>query len=254
MNQNELKSFLDTKFHQYYNRGFTQSDPLQIPHRFTQKEDIEIAALLTATISWGQRPTIIKNALKMMSLMDDAPYDFIVNHKPSDLSAFDGFVHRTFNSDDLIFFVKGLRHIYKAHHGLESVFAQHKHDPFLHDAIFTFRECMCSVPHQKRSEKHLSNPLNNSAAKRLHMFLRWMVRPSDEGIDFGLWRSLKPSQLSCPLDVHTGNVARKLGMIKRKPNDRKALDELDNALRALDPLDPVRYDYALFGLGIFENF
>ena len=254
MNHLELKSFLDAKVHQYYNKDFMLSDPLQIPHLFELKEDIEIAGLLTATISWGQRPTIINNAKRMMSLMDHAPYDFVRHHNESDLDRFAGFVHRTFNSDDLVFFVRGLRCIYEEHDGLEQVFSKHHNDAYLHQAIYSFRSCMFSVAHQRRSEKHLSNPLHNSAAKRLHMFLRWMIRPADQGIDFGLWKGLKPSQLSCPLDVHTGNIARKLGMIDRKSNDRKALDQLDAALRLLDPEDPVRYDYALFGLGIYEKF
>ncbi len=249
-----VKQLLEQKLDVYYNDAFIADDPLQIPHRFNQKEDVEISALLTATIAWGQRITIIKSAKNMMSLMDDAPHDFILNHKSSDLAVMDRFVHRTFNAADLKFFITGLKHIYTQHGGLENVFNTFGTEPFLHKSIHHFRECMFEVPHQKSSEKHISNPLNKSAAKRLHMFLRWMVRRCDRGVDFGLWTSIKPSQLSCPLDVHTGNVARRLGLIKRKANDIGALNELDQALRQYDKDDPVKYDFALFGLGVSHDF
>ena len=254
MRPKAVKDLLDRKLELYYNDRFIADDPLQIPHRFSIKEDIEIAALLTATIAWGQRKTIIKNARAMMSLMDDAPYDFILNHKQSDLNGLIHFVHRTFNGSDFIFFISGLKHIYKNYGGLESVFQAPSAEPFVHKSIHHFRQCMFEIPHQKRSEKHISDPLNKSAAKRLHMFLRWMVRPCQRGVDFGLWTSIKPSQLSCPLDVHTGNVARALGLITRKVNDIDALHQLDKALRGFDHKDPVKYDFALFGLGVNQDF
>lgn len=254
MRPKAIKDLLERKLELYYNDGFIADDPLQIPHQFSHKEDIEIAALLTATIAWGQRKTIIKNAREMMALMDDAPFDFILNHEQRDLNLMNHFVHRTFNSSDLIFFVSGLKHIYSDLGGLESVFKAPYSAPYLHQSIHNFRQCMFEVPHQKRSEKHISDPLNKSAAKRLHMFLRWMVRPCKRGVDFGLWTSIKPSQLSCPLDVHTGNVARSLGLITRKQNDILALLQLDEALRSFDPVDPVKYDFALFGLGLNHDF
>lgn len=254
MRPKAIKDLLERKLELYYNDGFIADDPLQIPHQFSQKEDIEIAALLTATIAWGQRKTIIKNAREMMALMDDAPFDFILNHEQRDLNLMNHFVHRTFNSSDLIFFVSGLKHIYSDLGGLESVFKAPNSAPYLHQSIHNFRQCMFEVSHQKRSEKHISDPLNKSAAKRLHMFLRWMVRPCKRGVDFGLWTSIKPSQLSCPLDVHTGNVARSLGLITRKQNDILALLQLDEALRSFDPVDPVKYDFALFGLGLNHDF
>lgn len=250
MRPSAIKELLDHKLELFYNDSFIAEDPLQIPHAFSQKEDIEIAALLTATIAWGQRKTIIKNARKMMALMDDAPFEFIQHHQESDLTSLDPFVHRTFNGADFRFFILGLKHIYVHHGGLESVFKPQENAPFLHQSIHHFRQCMFEVFHEKRSEKHISDPLNKSAAKRLHMFLRWMVRRCDRGVDFGLWTSISPSQLSCPLDVHTGNVARSLGLIRRKTNDILALTELDKALRSFDSNDPAKYDFALFGLGV----
>ncbi|MEC3907700.1 TIGR02757 family protein [Tamlana sp. 2201CG12-4] len=254
MDQTELKEFLDTKVIQYNNPKFIQSDPIQIPHRFNKKEDIEIAGFLTATIAWGNRKSIINNAHKLMHLLDDSPYDFIINHKASDLDKLAPFVHRTFNGHDCIQFVKSLQHIYTNYNGLESVFAKYAHKDSLQTAISKFKSVFFEVAHLQRTQKHISDPLKNSAAKRINMFLRWMVRQDHAGVDFGIWKSLKPNQLSCPLDVHSGNVARKLGLLKRKQNDAKALSELDKALGSLDPNDPVKYDFALFGLGVFEGF
>ncbi len=254
MNQLQaVKELLDHKLSLYYSDDFITNDPIQIPHQFTLKQDIEIAALLTATIAWGQRKTIINNGKKLMKLLDNTPFDFIMNHSNDDLKSLDSFVHRTFNHHDLVFFIKGLKHIYQKFGELEKLFSQHINAGFLHHSIHFFRKSMFEVPHESRSEKHISDPLNKSAAKRLHMFLRWMVRTCDRGIDFGLWTSISPSVLSCPLDVHTGNVARKLGLINRKTNDIVALNELDKALRLFDPLDPVKYDFALFGIGTNEK-
>ena len=252
MNQIELKEFLDYKANQYEIIDFITSDPIQIPHRFKQKEDVEIAGFLTASIAWGNRLSILKSANKMMALMDDSPYDFIINHKKSDLSIFEGFVHRTFNATDLTFFVRSLQNIYKNHQGLENVFSSN--NPSLQDTIHDFKSIFFEIDHPQRTLKHVSDPLKGSAAKRLNMFMRWMVRSNTKGVDFGIWKHHSPAQLSIPLDVHTGNIARKLNLIQRKQNDFKTLKELDKKLRKFDPVDPVKYDYALFGLGVFEKF
>ncbi|HLT32309.1 MAG TPA: TIGR02757 family protein [Aquaticitalea sp.] len=250
----QLKEFLDAKVEQYNHSSFIESDPIQIPHLFTQKEDIEIAAFLTATIAWGNRKSIINNAHRMMALLDHAPHQFITQHQKTDLQVLLPFVHRTFNGDDFVQFIKCLRHIYHTHHGLESVFSKHAETNSTQNAIHQFKKLFFEVEHLSRTQKHISDPMKNSAAKRINMFLRWMVRNDNSGVDFGIWDGLYPAQLSCPLDVHSGNVARKLGLLKRKQNDAKALAELDTALRKLDLNDPVKYDFALFGLGVFEGF
>jgi len=254
LNKTELKEFLDTKVSLYNNPKFIDSDPIKIPHKFSKKEDIEIIGFLTATIAWGNRKSIITNANKMAKLMDFSPFDFVINHRASDLENLNGFVHRTFNAEDFKQFIKSLRHIYQTHGGLEPIFNKYCTEESLQVSIHKFKNVFFEIKHLKRSEKHVSDPLRNSAAKRINMYLRWMVRNDNNGVDFGIWKSLKPSQLSCPLDVHSGNVARKLGLLKRKQNDAKALLELDTALRKLDPTDPVKYDFALFGLGVFEGF
>lgn len=254
LSKQELKDFLDSKVLLYNHSKFIESDPIQVPHQFSKKEDIEIAGFLTATISWGNRKSIINNAHKMMALLDNSPYDFVINHQESDLEKLRPFVHRTFNGDDFIQFVQSLQHIYKNHNGLESVFVKHSEKDSLQNSISKFKIAFFEIEHLPRTQKHISNPLKNSAAKRLNMYLRWMVRQDNTGVDFGIWKTLSPSQLSCPLDVHSGNVARKLGLLLRKQNDSKALLELDTSLRQLDANDPVKYDFALFGLGIFEGF
>lgn len=254
MNKRELKEFLDEKVSLYNTPKFIESDPIQIPNAFSKKEDIEIAAFLVATISWGNRKMIIKNASKMMQLLDNAPHDFIVNHSTKDLESITNFVHRTFNAIDLIHFIKSLQNIYKKYNGLENVLVVKNNENNYKTAIHEFKKLFFEIPHEARTLKHVSDPFKNSASKRINMFLRWMVRNDNTGVDFGIWKTLSPAQLSCPLDVHSGNVARKLGLLKRKQNDGKALTELDTALRKLDPLDPVKYDFALFGLGVFEGF
>lgn len=254
MNPDRLKEFLDTKALQYEHPDFLGTDPIQVPHLFSKKEDIEISAFLTATIAWGNRKGIMANAHKMMALMDHSPYDFIQNHRKDDLAPFKKFVHRTFNGQDLVVFIKGLQHIYKVHGGLEGVFLSVPQNDSLQQGISNLKRLFFEVPHPIRTQKHISDPLKGSAAKRINMFLRWMVRNNAHGVDFGLWNGIPPSKLSCPLDVHSGNVARKLGLLFRKQNDAKGLAELDNSLRNLDPLDPVKYDFALFGLGVFEKF
>ncbi|RXP57647.1 TIGR02757 family protein [Lutibacter sp. HS1-25] len=254
MNKTELKEFLDQKVIQYNNPNFIESDPIQIPHQFSIKEDIEIAGFLTATIAWGNRKMIIKNASKMVELMGNSPYDFVMNHKEHHLDNFDSFVHRTFNAYDFQYFIKSLQHIYKNHQGLENVFSKNTTKTSIQPAIHNFKQLFFEIPHLQRTEKHISDPLKGSAAKRINMFLRWMIRNDKTGVDFGIWKSISPSILSCPLDVHSGNVARKLGLLTRKQNDAKALNELDLNLRKMDKNDPVKYDFALFGLGVFEQF
>jgi len=254
MTSEELKDFLEAKVLAYNNPSFIESDPIQIPHKFTLKEDIEISGFLTATIAWGKRQMIINNANKIMNLMGNSPFDFVMSHEPSDLTKIKGSLHRTFNAVDFMCFIKSLKNIYKNHNGLESVFAKNANSNSLQPAIHEFKKIFFEVEHPGRTQKHVSDPLKNSAAKRINMYLRWMVRNDNKGVDFGIWKSISPSQLSCPLDVHSGNVARKLGLLKRKQNDAKALFELDTELKKMDAIDPVKYDFALFGLGVFEGF
>ncbi len=254
MNTRELKQFLDYKSDEFNRPEFISSDPVQIPHRYSLKEDIEIAGFLTATIAWGQRKSIIKNSLELMQLMDEAPFEFVMNHEDKDLIKLQKFVHRTFNSTDLICFLQSLRHLYTRYQGMENIFQLHAENYSLQRAIHQFKQAFFELPHPTRTEKHVSDPLSGSAAKRINMFLRWMVRNDNRGVDLGIWKSLSPSQLSCPLDVHSGQVARKLGLITRTQNDAKALVELDANLRRLDAEDPVKYDFALFGLGVYEKF
>jgi len=250
----ELKSFLDEKVEQYNAPSFIPHDPIQIPHRFSLSEDIEIASFLTATIAWGQRVTIINNANRLMAWMDESPADFILHHKPIERSPFDQFVHRTFNGDDAVFFLASLQNIYKNHGGLRQVFVDGFKKGDAGVAISHFREVFFGVDHLKRSQKHVSNPAKGSSAKRLNMFLRWMVRKDTKGVDFGLWNKIPTSKLMLPLDVHTGNVSRKLGLLKRKQSDWKSVEELTANLRKFDAEDPIKYDFALFGLGAMEKF
>jgi len=254
MKRTELKDFLDAKVIQYEHPKFLESDPLQVPHRFSKKEDIEISAFLTATIAWGNRKSIINNAYRLMELLGNAPHDFVMNFQEHDLEKLSDFVHRTFNGEDLAYFVRGLNNSYKNHGGLEAVFAKNAEKDSMQSAISSFKQIFFEIPHPKRTTKHVSDPVKGSAAKRINMFLRWMVRKNTKEVDFGLWKSIATNQLSCPLDIHSGNVARKLKLLKRKQNDAKALAELDKNLRKLDPIDPVKYDFALFGLGVFEKF
>lgn len=248
----EKKDFLDFKVQEYNQPEFIVSDPISIPHLFHQKEDIEIAGFLAATIAWGNRKSILKNARKMMELMGNSPFDFIMNTDFEDEELLT-FVHRTFNGTDFIYFLKSLQNIYRNHKGLEAVFTKHTNLEDTQFAVFKFREVFFELPHLKRTEKHVSNPMKNSAAKRINMFLRWMVRQDYSGVDFGIWQNISPAALSCPLDVHSGRVARNLGLLKRKQNDAKAVKELDAALRKMDSNDPVKYDFALFGLGVNEE-
>lgn len=253
LKESEIKEFLDEKV-DYYNRiSFIDSDPVQIPHKYTKKGDIEIAGFLAATIAWGNRKMILRNANRMMELLDDSPYDYILNAGDEEFDVMESFVHRTFNSIDLVYFLKALRNIYRNRGGLEAIFSQYMTRNSMQPAIHEFHKIFFELPHEKRTERHVSDPFKGSAAKKINMFLRWMVRKDNRGVDFGIWNTVSPAVLSCPLDVHSGNVARTLGLLTRKQNDARAVAELDAVLRSFDNMDPVKYDFALFGLGIFER-
>lgn len=250
-----VKELLDEKYFEFNHTSFIETDPISIPHLFSKKEDIEISGLLVATIAWGQRKSIINNGHKLMQLMNHEPHDFILNFSKKDEIRFEDFVHRTFNTSDCIFFLRSLKNIYLKHGGLEHVFS-HQLSPYsnIQSAIINFRTVFLSQKHENRVEKHLSNPLKNSSAKRLCMYLRWLVRKDKQGVDFGLWKNIKPSQLCLPMDVHTGNVSRKLGLLKRTQNDWQAVEEITDVLKTFDANDPIKYDFALFGLGAFDGF
>jgi len=252
MNQSELKEFLDFKAEEYNSPKFIESDPIQLPHRFSKKEDIEIVSFLVSTIAWGNRTSIIKSGEKLLTIMENNPFEFIQNYtddQAKDLK----FVHRTFNVYDLDFFFRSLKNIYQKG-SLEDAFRPHPTLFGSQGRIANFRETFLSTEHEARSEKHISDPTKNSAAKRLNMNLRWLCRKDNKGVDFGIWKNIPSSELSVPLDVHTANIARKLGLITRKQNDGKALEEMMSHLREFDPIDPSKYDFALFGLGAFEKF
>jgi uncharacterized protein (TIGR02757 family) len=247
-----IKELLDQKVKEYECESFIETDPISIPHMFSRKEDIEIAGFLTATIAWGQRKSILNNARKLMNMMDNSPYDFVMNSTEKELSMINGFVHRTFNSDDCKFFIKSLRSIYTTLGGMEGYFTVKTKENEIRDAILHFREEFFKLEHPTRIEKHVSNPITGSASKKMNMFLRWMVRNGP--VDFGIWKNINPSQLYCPLDVHSGRVARSLGLLTRKQDDWKAVEELTLKLREFDSLDPIKYDFALFGLGISNDY
>ena len=254
ISRTEIKEFLDDKVNKYNTVDFIADDPISVPHRYSLKEDIEIAGFLAATIAWGNRKIIVKNGHRMLDMFGESPYDFVMSHDEHQLKRLEGFVHRTFSHIDLIHFIKALKHIYEAKGGLENVFSSFAKKDSVQPAIHHFKKIFFEIPHPSRTTKHISDPLNGSAAKKINMYLRWLVRTDKCGVDFGLWKSIKPSQLSCPLDVHSGNIARELGLLNRTHNDARAVEELDIALRLLDKKDPVKYDFALFGLGIFEDF
>lgn len=246
-----LKEYLDEKVEKYNCPDFIELDPISIPHQFTNRHDIEIAAFLSATIAWGNRKAILKSAKQLMNWMDHSPYDFIANHTENDLKPFENYVYRTFNGKDCIFFLKSLKNIYLNHGGLQKIFTDSfKNSGSIKAAIVTFRELFLSIDHEARTTKHIANPNKGSSAKRVNMFLRWMVRDDNNGVDFGLWKEIDKKHLLLPLDVHTATVARKLELLCRKSNDWKAVEELTNNLRSFDSSDPVKYDFALFGIGV----
>ena len=249
----ELKDLLEEKANQYNQFPFIETDPIQVPKQFSQKENIEIAGLLTATIAWGQRQTIIRNAFRLMDLMDNNPYEFLMNTDESEWQHFLEFKHRTFNGIDCIFFLRSLKNIYENHGGLEAVFTSgYKQDQSIASALRQFRNVFFEVEHEARSQKHVSNIDKGASAKRLNMFLRWMVRSDASKVDFGLWKGIFMSDLLLPLDIHSGRQARQLGLLTRKQNDWKAVLEVSDNLRRFDQDDPVKYDFALFGIGAFE--
>jgi len=250
----DLKKFLDEKVEEYNKPEFIETDPIQVPNLFLLKENIEIAGFLTATISWGNRNAIIKNALRLMATMDNQPFDFIVNASEPEINVLKKFVHRTFNGEDCIFFIRSLRNIYKNHNGLQVVFEEgFQQNGSVKSALIHFYKVFFEFEGE-RTRKHISNVEKGASAKRLNMFLRWMVRKDKNNVDFGIWKGIPVSELMLPLDLHTGNVGRKLGLLQRKSNDWKAVEEITKTLRKLDPNDPVKYDFALFGLGVFEKF
>jgi len=256
LNRAAVEKLLREKTSLYNHPDFIATDPIQIPHRFTKKEDIEISGFLTAVIAWGQRVTIINNATRLMEMMDNSPHDFILHHQEKDLIPFESFVHRTFNGDDCLTFISALRRFYRDLGGLASVMAQSfENDQASPGSGWTnFKATFFEVPHLKRTEKHLPDPSKGSAAKRMNMYLRWMIRKDDRGVDFGIWDQMSPSRLYLPLDVHTARVARKLNLLKRKQDDWRAVLELNEKLKRFDSADPVRFDFGLFGLGAFEKF
>ncbi|MDW9381798.1 TIGR02757 family protein [Chryseobacterium sp. JV558] len=249
----ELRDFLNEKADQYNAPNFIENDPIQIPHRFSLKQDIEIAGFLAATISWGNRKSIINSADKMLDIMGNSPYDFVMNYSEKDLKDIqDKSIHRTFNGQDFSYFIRQFNRIYKENESLESLFeVKESENNFLH-AIERFRNGFLETE-KHRSHKHISSPYKNSSAKRIIMFLRWMVRKDKRGVDFGIWENIDQKNLSIPLDVHTGNISRKLGLVFRTQNDWKTVEELDVAIRKFDETDPAKYDFALFGLGVTKE-
>ncbi len=256
-NTSDLKAFLDQKVQEFNTPGFIADDPICIPHRFTKPQDIEIAGFFAAILAWGQRKTIINKCTALLEMMDNAPHEFITSHQDDDLRPFLDFKHRTFNATDTLYFIAFLKHHYSRHHSLEAAFlnapASGSFD--MKAALTHFREYFFSLPDAPdRTRKHISTPANKSACKRINMYLRWMVRQDNSGVDFGLWKNIPPAALICPCDVHVDRIARKLGLIQRKQTDWQTAEELTENLRSFDPLDPVKYDFALFGLGVIEQF
>jgi uncharacterized protein (TIGR02757 family) len=253
INELKLKEFLEEKAIFYNQKWFILKDPISIPHCFKRKEDMEISAFLTATISWGQRPMILKKAVLLMDLMENEPYEFITKSSVDEYELFNEFVYRTFNGIDCRYFLTVLREIYLSHGGLENVFMSGYRNKSIKETLINFRKLFLSFKPPDRTCKHLANVEKNASAKRLNMFLRWMVR-DDKMVDFGLWKGIAASDLMIPLDIHAGRTARKLGLLQRKQDDWKAVEELTLNLKKFRPNDPVFYDYALFGLGVYEKF
>lgn len=246
-----LKPFLDKMVEQYNQIGFIENDPISIPHRFSKKQDIEIAAFFAAILAWGQRKTIISKCRLLMDMMDNTPHDFIVNHTANDIRHIGTFKHRTFNAEDLRYFLAFLKQQYLHHNSLEKAFIPTDFNGDVKNALAHFNSYFFSLPdYPQRTQKHIATPIRKSACKRLNMFLRWMVRKDDSGVDFGLWTTIQPSQLICPIDVHVNRVANELGIICCKNADWQTAVELTDKLKTLDANDPVKYDFALFGIGV----
>ncbi|RIW12729.1 TIGR02757 family protein [Algoriphagus lacus] len=252
-----LKDFLDEKVALYNQPGFIPNDPISIPHRFSKKQDIEISGFFAAILAWGQRKTIINKCLELFQLMDNSPHDFLIHHQENDLKPFLEFKHRTFNDVDTLYFIYFLSWFYKHHKSLEEAFliGQTGAIDAMESILTQFHEFFFSLPEvPNRSRKHIATPARKAACKRIVMYLRWMVRSDDRGVDFGIWKNISPAQLICPCDLHVDRVGRKLGLITRKQTDWLTALELTEKLREFDPKDPVKYDFALFGLGIEEKF
>lgn len=248
-----IYKILDRKVKQYQQLGFIENDPISIPHLYAQNADIEIAGLFAAVFAWGQRITIINKCKDLLARMDNAPHQFILQHQESDLKRMLGFSHRTFNDTDLLYFIAFLKQHYSRYDSLEDAFSKDvlKKDVNVENGLIYFRTYFFSLADAPvRTEKHIASPISGSACKRLNMYLRWMVRSNASGVDFGIWNKIKPAQLICPLDVHSGRVARKLGLLQRTQDDWTAAIELTNNLKSFDPKDPVKYDFALFGMGV----
>jgi uncharacterized protein (TIGR02757 family) len=257
MLKNELKIFLDKKVVEYNQPSFILPDPISIPHLFSKKQDIEISGFFAAVFAWGNRTIIINKSRQLMNMMDDAPYDFCLHHKEKDLKRFLDFRHRTFNATDLLYFIAFFKHHYSHHKTLETAFTKWmtKKDENVENALAGFHHYFFSLPDvPARTRKHIASPEKNSTCKRLNMFLRWMVRKDDSGVDFGIWRNIQPSQLICPVDLHVARVTKRFGLIKRKQVDWLTAIELTANLKKLDPNDPAKYDFALFGLGVMEKY
>ncbi|MFW5761288.1 MAG: TIGR02757 family protein [Cyclobacteriaceae bacterium] len=256
LKRSELKQLLDDKVETYNNKDFVINDPVSIPHLFNKQQDIEIAGFWAAVLSWGQRVTIINKSKELFNLMDNSPHDFILNHQEHDLKRFDSFKHRTFNLTDTLYFIEFFKYYYQNHSSLEDAFLQGLTEQSdMEKGLINFHYIFFSLPEfPARTRKHIATPERNSACKRLNMFLRWMVRHDNQGVDFGLWKRIKPSQLICPCDLHVIRVAGKLGLIRQKQNGWSTAKELTANLLRFDANDPVKYDYALFGMGIVEGF
>ncbi len=251
----QLEDFLNSKVGQYNRPDFIKNDPIVIPHGFKLEQDIEIAGFWAAILAWGQRVTIINKCNELFLAMDNAPYDFVLNHKESDLKKFTSFKHRTFNATDTLYFIDFFKNYYTQHKSLETAFLFDSDDENVENGLVNFHNTFFDSPiAPARTKKHVATPERKSACKRINMFLRWMVRDDNKGVDFGLWKNIKPAQLICPCDLHVDRVARKLGLITRKQTDWRTAVELTENLKKFDANDPVKYDFALFGLGIEEKF
>lgn len=253
----KVRDFLDEKVALYNRPSFIELDPISIPHRFQKKQDIEIAGFFAAILAWGQRKTILSKCNELLSRMDDAPHDFLINHNENDLRVFLGFKHRTFNEVDTLYFVHFLSWFYRQQDSLEEAFllGQTGAVDSMETILIQFQHFFFSLNDApSRTKKHISSPATRSACKRINMYLRWMVRKDNQGVDFGIWKSIRPAQLICPCDLHVDRVGRKLGLITRKQTDWGTAMELTQMLRTFDSNDPVKYDFALFGLGVEEKF
>lgn len=256
MNQ-QIIDLLNAKYEQFNQPNFIPDDPISIPHQFSQKQDIEIMGFFAATLAWGQRKTIINKCDELVELMDKSPFDFIKNHQESDLKRFLAFKHRTFNATDTLYFIEFFKNHYAKFNSLEDAFIiNHSvENQDVKAGLINFQEYFFSIEdYPERTRKHIATPARNSTCKRINMFLRWMVRKDDRGVDFGIWNRILPSQLVCPCDVHVDRVGRKLGLIQRQQTDWTTAAELTQNLKILDPSDPVKYDFALFGLGVEKYF